>query len=91
MGKLERDAPGAVRACYETGPCGCVLQRRMTTARLSCEVIARAFVPCKPGERVKTNRSDARKVVELPRAGLQTEVRPPMPAGEAVRDLCRAG
>ena len=25
--KLERDAPGAVRACYEAGPCGYALQR----------------------------------------------------------------
>jgi transposase len=88
--KLEREAPGAVQACYEAGPCGYALQRQMTTPRVSCQVIAPALVPRKPGERVKTNRRDARKLAELLRAGLLTEVRPPTPAEEAVRDLCRA-
>ena len=87
--KLEREAPGPVRACYEAGPCGYALQRQMTTTRVSCQVIAPALVPRKPGERVKTNRRDARKLVELLRAGLLTEVRPPTPEEEAVRDLCR--
>jgi transposase len=42
------------------------------------------------GEQIKTNRRDARKLAELLRAGLLTEVRPPTLAEEAVRDLCRA-
>jgi transposase len=88
--KLEREAPGPVRACYEAGPCGYALQRQMTTERVGCQVIAPALVPRKPGERVKTNRRDARKLTELLRAGLLTEVRPPTPEEEAVRDLCRA-
>jgi transposase len=88
--KLERDAPGPVRVCYEAGPCGYALQRQMTTPRVSCQVIAPALIPRKPGERIKTNRRDARKLGELLRAGLLTEVRPPTPEEEAVRDLCRA-
>jgi transposase len=88
--KLEREAPGPVRVCYEAGPCGYALQRQATTARVSCQVIAPALIPRKPGERVKTNRRDARKLAELLRAGLLTEVRPPTPEEEAVRDLCRA-
>jgi transposase len=88
--KLERDAPGPVRACYEAGACGYALQRQMSTARVSCQVIAPGLIPRKPGERIKTNRRDARKLVELLRAGLLTEVRPPTPEEEAVRDLCRA-
>jgi transposase len=88
--KLERDAPGPVRVCYEAGPCGYALQRQMTTPRVTCQVIAPALIPRKPGERIKTNRRDARKLAELLRAGLLTEVRPPTPAEEAVRDLCRA-
>ena len=87
---LEREAPGSVRACYEAGACGYALQRQMTTARVSCQVIAPALIPRKPGERVKTNRRDACKLVERLRAGLLTEVRPPTPDEEAVRDLCRA-
>lgn len=88
--KLERDAPGPVRMCYEAGPCGYALQRQVTTARVSCQVIAPALIPRKPGERIKTNSRDARKLAELFRAGLLTEVRPPTPEDEAVRDLCRA-
>jgi transposase len=88
--KLERDAPGPVRVCYEAGPCGYALQRQLTTSRVSCQVIAPALTPRKPGDRIKTNRRDARKLVELLRAGLLTEVRPPTPDDEAVRDLCRA-
>jgi transposase len=88
--RLEREAPGPVRACYEAGPCGYVLLRQITTPRVSCQVIAPALVPRKPGERIKTNRRDARKLAELLRANVLTEVRPPTPEEEAVRDLCRA-
>jgi len=88
--KLEREAPGPVSVCYEAGPCGYALQRQVTTTRVSCQVIAPGLIPRKPGERIKTNRRDARKLAELLRAGLLTEVRPPTPEEEAVRDLCRA-
>ena len=88
--KLEREAPGPVRVFYEAGPCGYALQRQVTTSRVSCDVIAPALIPRKPGERVKTNRRDARKLVELGRAGLLTAVQPPTPEDEAVRDLARA-
>lgn len=88
--KLEREAPGPVQVFYEAGPCGYALQRQVTTPRLSCEVVAPALIPRKPGERVKTNRRDARKLAELGRAGLLTAVQPPTPADEAVRDLARA-
>jgi transposase len=88
--KLEREAPGPVRVFYEAGPCGYALQRQITTDRVRCDVIAPALMPRKPGERVKTNRRDARKLAELGRAGLLTVVQPPTPADEAVRDLARA-
>lgn len=88
--KLERAAPGPVRVFYEAGPCGYALQRQMTTARVTCDVVAPALIPRKPGERVKTNRRDGRKLVELGRAGLLTVVQPPTPDDEAVRDLARA-
>jgi transposase len=62
----------------------------MTTPRMGRQVIASAPIPRKPGERIKTNRRNARKLAELLRAGLLTEVRPPTPEEEAVRDLCRS-
>jgi transposase len=88
--KLERDAPGPVQVFYEAGPGGYALQRQITTARVSCDVVAPALIPRKPGERVKTNRRDARKLAQLGRAGLLTAVHPPTPEAEAVRDLARA-
>ncbi len=90
--KLEREAPGEIRCCYEAGVCGFALQRTLqalSKGRLVCEVIAPALVPRKAGERIKTDRRDARKLAELFRACLLTEVHPPQADDEAVRDLCR--
>jgi transposase len=84
--KLEREAPGAVHVFYEAGPCGYALQRQLTTSRVQCDVVGPALIPRKPGERVKTNRRDARKLVELGRAGLLTAVQPPTLDDEAVRE-----
>jgi transposase len=88
--KLERDAPGQIECCYEAGPTGYGLQRRLDGGRIRCRVIAPSLVPRRPGERIKTNRRDAQKLAQLLRADLLTVVRPPTTAEEAVRDLCRA-
>ena len=87
--KLIREAPGAVHGCYEAGVNGYALQRLLEGAGMKCRVVAPSLIPVKPGERVKTDRRDARKLAEFLRAGLLTEVHPPTPAEEAVRDLCR--
>ena len=88
--RLLRTAPGGLRACYEAGPTGYALQRKLQERGVSCDVIAPSLIPKKPGERVKTDRRDARKLAELLQAGLLTEIRPPTQDEEAVRDLCRA-
>ncbi len=88
--KLRRAAAGEVRCCYEAGPCGYVLQRQLEAAGISCAVVAPSLIPIKPGLHIKTDRRDARKLAELLRAGLLTEVQPPTEDQEAVRDLCRA-
>jgi transposase len=88
--KLEREAPGGIECCYEAGPTGYGLQRRLNSGRIRCRVIAPSLIPRRPGDRIKTNRRDARKLAQLLRADLLTEVRPPTTAEEAVRDLCRA-
>jgi transposase len=88
--RLVREAPGEVRCCYEAGPCGYVLQRELEAAGgVVCEVIAPGLIPIKPGERIKTDRRDARKLAVSLRADDLTAVHPPTPADEAVRDLCR--
>jgi transposase len=88
--KLERDAPGTIECCYEAGPSGYALQRRLEGGRVRCRVIAPSLIPRKPGDRVKTNRRDARQLAQLLRADLLTTVHVPSEAEEAVRDLCRA-
>jgi transposase len=89
--RLERDAGGGeIRICYEAGTCGYTLQRRLeSSGSVVCDVIAPSLVPRKPGERIKTDRRDARKLAELYRAGVLTRVSPPTPEQEAIRDLCR--
>jgi transposase len=88
--KLKKRAPGPIVSCYEAGPCGYDLQRQLTSLGLLCMVVAPSLIPRKPGERIKTDRRDAKKLAEYLRAGLLTEVHPPTPAEEAVRDLTRA-
>lgn len=89
--KLSRLAEGQeIRCCYEAGPGGFWLKRKLEhNSDIVCEVIAPSLIPSKSGNRVKTDRRDAKKLVELFRAGLLTEVLPPTPAEEALRDLCR--
>jgi transposase len=90
--KLLREAPGEIRCCYEAGVCGFALQRTLEglgKGHLICEVIAPSLIPKKPGEKIKTDRRDARKLAELNRAELLTVVHPLSAEDESVRDLCR--
>jgi transposase len=88
--KLRGMTGGPVRAVYEAGPCGYTLQRQMREQGIDCVVAAPSLIPVKPGDRVKTDRRDARKLAVLLQAGLLTEVHPPTPEDEAVRDVTRA-
>jgi len=45
---------------YEAGPCGFVIWRHLTAQGLHCEVVAHSSIPRAPGDRVKTDRRDAR-------------------------------
>lgn len=81
---------GEVRCVYEAGPCGYELYRRLRKAGIHCDVIAPSLTPRKPGDRVKTNRRDARNLGRLYRAGELTTIQVPDEKQEAVRDLVRA-
>jgi transposase len=89
--KLVKQAQGEVRCCYEAGPIGYALKRQLEAAapELVCEVIAPSLIPKKSGERVKTDRRDARKLASYLQAGLLTEVHPPSEQDESARDLTR--
>lgn len=88
--RLRRRAPGEVVCAYEAGPLGYGLMRELEELGVGCVVVAPALIPVKPGDRIKTDRRDARKLAELLRGGLLTMVHAPTPEQEAVRDLCRA-
>lgn len=88
--KVQREAAGEAVFVYEAGPCGYALQRQIEQLGSRCVVVAPSLVPKRPGERIKTNRRDARNLAEMYRAGMLVEVRLPSPEQEAVRDLCRA-
>jgi transposase len=79
----------AVRCCYEAGPCGFSLQRFLTTAGIPCEIIAPSLIPRRSGDRIKTDRRDARQLAVLYRAGALTTIHIPTEHEEAIRDLLR--
>ena len=79
-----------LRACYEAGPCGFGLARRLRQLGVECEVVAPSMTPTRSGDRVKTDKRDARKLARLLRAGELTAVYIPEATDEAMRDLCRA-
>src|SRR5437764_2818989 len=79
-----------LHACYEAGPCGFGLARRLRQLGVQCEVVAPSMTPKRSGDRVKTDKRDARKLARLLRAGELTPVYIPDATDEAIRDLCRA-
>ena len=79
-----------LHACYEAGPCGFGIARRLQQLEVECEVVAPSMTPTRSGDRVKTDKRDARKLARLLRAGELTAVYIPEATDEAMRDLCRA-
>ena len=79
-----------LRFCYEAGPCGYGIQRRLSTRGHECVVVAPSLIPKRAGDRVKTDRRDAAGLAKLHRAGELTAVWVPDVGHEAMRDLVRA-
>lgn len=93
IGRLKKklgQEEGPVKCVYEAGPCGYGLHRQLKQAGYDCEVIAPSLTPRKPGQQVKTNRLDARRLGVYYRGGQLTAVRIADPEQEALRDLLRA-
>ena len=74
---------------YEAGPGGFALWRMLTDMGVACDVIAPSLIPIRAGDRVKTDRRDAKKLVTLFRAGVLRFVQPPTEETEGLRDLLR--
>ena len=91
LSKIRQAHGGAsLEVCYEAGPCGFGLARRLAQLKVPCTVVAPSLIPRRPGDRVKTDKRDARKLARLLRAGELTCVYIPEATDEAIRDLCRA-
>ena len=86
--KLEPDV-SRLRVCYEAGPTGFGLCRRLKKAGIDCTVVAPSLVP-QQGSRVKTDRRDARRLAHFLRSGDLTAVWVPDEQTEALRDLERS-
>ena len=79
-----------LKVCYEAGPSGFVIARRMEQLKIACMVVAPSLIPSRSGDRIKTDKRDALKLARLLRAGELTAVHVPEATDEAMRDLCRA-
>lgn len=100
MGTLQRDVrrlcqrmqsrASEVVFVYEAGPCGYGLQRQLQREGFTCHICAPSLIPRKAGDRVKTDRRDAEKLVRALRAGDLSFVHVPDERDEAFRDLVRA-
>src|SRR5258708_9791777 len=79
-----------LRFCYEAGPCGYGIQRRLSTGGHECVVVAPSLIPKRAGHQVKTDPRGAASPAQLPparrpTAGWVSAAPPP-----AARELGRA-
>lgn len=81
--------PEGLSVCYEAGPGGFDLLRLLGELQVACDVIAPSLIPVRAGDRVKTDRRDAKKLVRLYRGGQLSFVSPPSTETEGLRDLMR--
>jgi len=81
---------GELEFCYEASNCGYGIYRQLTALGHGCLVAAPSLIPRKPGERIKTDRRDSKKLATLHRSGDLTAVWVPDATHEALRDLVRA-
>ena len=79
----------SLRFVYEAGACGFALLRRLRDAGWPCDLVAPTAIPKQPGDRVKTDRRDARELARLSATGYLKPLWIPDPAQEALRNLVR--
>lgn len=88
IGMLERQGSGVV-AVYEAGPTGFGLARAGRERGIDVRVVAPGSIPKGSGDRVKTDRRDAIRLVRLLAAGELSFAFVPTVADEQFRDLVR--
>lgn len=88
--KRMQSKASVVEFVYEAGPCGYGLQRFLSKRGFVCRVCAPSLISRKPGDRVKTDRRDAEKLVRALRNDDLSFVHVPDVRDEAFRDMVRA-
>jgi transposase len=78
-----------VRVVYEAGPTGFGLARHFQAAGIDCVIAAPSKLLRAPGDRVKTDRRDAKILASMLALGEVTKVTIPDTEQEALRDLSR--
>lgn len=78
-----------VRACYEASGNGYVFYRWLKELKIKCDVIAPSLIPKKSGEKIKTDKRDARKLGRYYRNGDLTTIHIPSQKEESCRGLVR--
>lgn len=89
--RLVRESGGGeIRMCYEAGPNGFALMRRLEAmGPVVVEVMAPSLTPRRSGQRVKTDPLDAKKLASLYRSGELRAIAIPGEDSESARDLVR--
>lgn len=83
--------PEDISVCYEAGPTGYGLVRRLRAWGYDAQVVTPSKTPqVKGGRRIKTDRRDAIDLADDHRAGKLTEIAVPSEDTEALRDLVRS-
>ena len=88
-----RSKYGHFRCCYEASFSGTALYESLTQLGVDCAIIAPGSIPKRAGDRIKTDRRDARKLAKYFASGLLTECFVLDAELRAVRGLlrCREG
>ena len=76
-----------VAFAYEAGPTGFGLYDNLTTQGYFCLVVSASNIPTAPGQRVKTNRLDSKKISENLRGGQLKGIHVPIESYRQLRHL----
>lgn len=85
--KKENDV---IKICYESTYLGFSLCRKLREYGYECQVIASSLIPDTPGNKVKTDRIDSKRLAIYYMQGLLTVINIPDEEDEANRDLIRS-
>ena len=78
-----------LKVCYEAGPTGYGIQRRLSTEAIDCQVVAPSLSRSKRAIAIKTDQRDAKHLAQFHRAENYTDLRP-LRSVESLGDLERA-